>query len=256
VWRNLRIGILLFILAVVAWNNWYDRLSTTDWDETLTVGIFPVDETVDRATQAYVAGLGDSDVADVEAFLNEEAASYGISIDRPVAVRMFRRVTETPPERNPGGGMLGNMWWSLKMRAYARRAALSTGQDMPKIRIFVVYHNPEFTQVVPHSVGLQKGLVGVVHAFAGRELRGSNNVVIAHEILHTLGASDKYDLATFAPLYPFGYAEPDRNPRIPQEFAEIMAGRYPVGPNQLEMPESLDEVVVGTMTAAEIRWSR
>ena len=57
-------------------------------------------------------------------------------------------------------------------------------------------------------------------------MRGSNNVVIAHEILHTLGASDKYDPATRAPLFPIGYAEPEREPRFPQEFAEIMAGRY------------------------------
>lgn len=255
-WRKLRLGILLLILAVVAWNNWYDRLSTTDWDETLTVGIFPIDEADDAATRAHVAGLGDADVVEVEEFLNEEAASYGVTIHRPVSVKMFRRVSEKPPERDPDGGVLANMWWSLKMRAYARRAALSTGQDMPKIRIFVLYHNPEFTQEVPHSVGLQKGLVGVVHAFADRDLRGSNNVVIAHEILHTLGASDKYDLESLAPLYPAGYADPARSPRFPQDFAEIMAGRIPVTAREFEIPASLDEVVVGSATALEIRWLR
>jgi hypothetical protein len=256
VWRNIRIGILLLILAIAAWTTWYDRLSTTDWDETLTVGIFPIDDTEDRATHDYVAQLGTADVAEVETFLNEEAGAYGIQIDRPFSVRMFRVVAEKPPERAPDSGMIGNMWWSLKMRMYARRAALSTGQDVPQIRIFVRYHNPEFTQVVPHSVGLQKGLVGVVHAFANRRLRGSNNVVIAHEILHTLGATDKYDPATLAPLYPMGYAEPLRNPRLPQAFAEIMAGRIPIGPAEFEMPHSLDQVVVGDATAAEIRWLR
>jgi hypothetical protein len=256
VWRKIRIGILLVFLAIAAWNHFYDRLSTTDWDETLTVGIYPIDDTDDQVTARHVAALGHADIADVETFLNEEAASYGITIGRPVSVQMFRRVNETPPERDPDSGMLGNMWWSLKMRMYARRAALSTGQDMPKIRIFVRYHNPEFTSEVPHSVGLQKGLVGVVHAYADRRLRGSNNVVIAHEILHTLGATDKYDLATLAPLYPSGYAEPERTPRLPQEFAEVMAGRIAVGPAEFEMPRSLDEVVVGAITAAEIRWLR
>jgi len=256
VWRKLRIGILLFILAVAAWTNWYDKLSTTDWDETLTVGIFPIDETDDQVTRRYIVGLGHSDVEEVEAFLNEEAASYGIGIGRPVSVQMFRPVAEEPPERDADSGLLGNMWWSLRMRAYARRAALSTGQDMPQIRIFVRYHNPEFTQEVPHSVGLQRGLAGVVHAFTGREYRGRNNVVIAHEILHTLGASDKYNPATLAPLYPIGYAEPDRDPPIPQEFAEIMAGRYAVGPGEFVMPSSLAEVVVGAATALEIRWVR
>ena len=41
-WRKLRIAILLLALAIAAYGNWYDRLSTTDWDETLWIGIFPI----------------------------------------------------------------------------------------------------------------------------------------------------------------------------------------------------------------------
>ena len=253
-WRKIRIGVLLLILAVVAWNHWYDRLSTTDWDETLTVGIFPIDDADDEQAAGYIARLTTADVAEVEAFLNEEAAGYGIGIARPVSVQMFPVVAEPPPERAADAGVFGNMWWSLKMRTYARRASLSSGLPRPQVRIFVRYHNPEFTNRLPHSVGMQKGLVGVVHAFASSRMRGSNNVVIAHEILHTLGATDKYNPATNAPVYPDGYAEPDREPRFPQQFAEVMAGRFALSPSSIEMPASLDEVVVGQATALEIRW--
>jgi hypothetical protein len=254
VWRQIRIALLLVILAIAAWTNFYDRYSTTDWDETLTVGIFPIDDAGGEGTKGFLAKLSDADVADVERFLNEEAAEYGVKIARPVSVKMYRPVAERPPERDPDSGVLGNMWWSLKMRVYARRAALSTGQQQPQIRIFVRYHDPGYTLSVPHSVGLQKGLVGVVHAFADAKLRGSNNVVIAHEILHTLGATDKYDAATLAPLFPIGYAEPQRVPLYPQPFAEIMAGRKATSRTDFEMPESLDEVLVGQSTALEINW--
>ena len=44
-----------------------------------------------------------------------------------------------------------------------------------------------------HSTGLQKGMLGVVNAFASADQEGSNAVVIAHELLHTFGATDKYD---------------------------------------------------------------
>jgi hypothetical protein len=256
VWRKIRVGILLLVLAIAAWSNFYDRFSTTDWDETLTVGIFPVDDADDEATAEYIAGLTTEDVGDIENFFNEEAASFGIGIKRPVSVQMFPPVAEMPPERAVDSGFFGNMWWSLKMRMYARRASRAAGLVPPQIRIFVRYHNPEFTQEVPHSVGLQKGLVGVVHAFAEHGMRGSNNVVIAHEVLHTLGATDKYDLRTLAPLFPSGFAEPDRDPRYPQEFAEIMAGRYAVTRTRFEMPLSLDEVIVGEATAREVRWLR
>ena len=253
-WRQIRIALLLVILAIAAWTNFYDRYSTTDWDETLTVGVFPIDDAGDEDTKRFVASLSDADVADVERFLNEEAAEYGIGIARPVSVQMFRPVAERPPERDPDSGVFGNMWWSLKMRVYARRAALSTGQRQPQIRIFVRYHNPGFTRSVPHSVGLQKGLVGVVHAFADPDMRGSNNVVIAHEILHTLGATDKYDAATSAPVFPIGYGEPESVPLYPQPFAEVMAGRKAISRTESEMPGSLDEVLVGHATAREINW--
>jgi len=48
------------------------------------------------------------------------------------------------------------------------------------IRIFVLYHDPALTPVVPHSLGLAKGLIGVVYAFAAPEMTGENAVVIAH----------------------------------------------------------------------------
>jgi hypothetical protein len=253
-WRNLRIAILLLVLAIAAYSNWYDRLSTTDWDETLWIGVFPIDAGDGDAAGRYIAGLTSDDLADIEAFINSEARRHGVTIDRPVRVDLYPAVTEKPPRHDPDGNVLSNMWWSLKMRMYARRNARPPGRAPPQIRIFVLYHDPTFTQSVPHSVGLQKGLVGVVHAFAQRSMTRANNVVIAHEVMHTLGASDKYDLATLAPLYPGGYAEPAKQPRFPQTLTEIMAGRYPIDEHTFEMPESLSEVRVGEATALEIRW--
>jgi hypothetical protein len=256
VWRFIRITFLLLVLTAAAWSHWYDRLSTTDWDETLYVGVFPIDEAGNPVARDYIARLSANHIADVENFLNEEAREYGIGISRPVSVELYPPVIERPPERAANSSAFQNMWWSLKLRMYARRAARASGKPPPQVRIFVIYHDPTFSQSVPHSVGMQKGLVGVVHAFASDRMARTNNVVIAHEILHTLGASDKYDPATLAPLYPAGYAEPDRSPRYPQPFTEIMAGRRAIDDHNSEIPESLSPVVVGEATALEIRWIR
>jgi len=253
-WRNLRIAILLLILGIAAWSNWYDRLSTTDWDETLYVGVFPIAAANDETTQAYIERLSTDAITDIEQFLNHEAQRHEIAIARPVSVELYPQVAELPPARAAGDSILGNMWWSLKLRMYARRAVRASGKPPPQIRVFVLYHDPSFTRQVPHSVGLQKGLVGVVHAFAARHMTPTNNVVIAHEILHTLGATDKYDPQTLAPVFPSGYAEPDLEPRYPQTFTEIMAGRYAVDSRTFEMPASLGDVRVGPATALEIRW--
>jgi hypothetical protein len=253
-WRNVRIAILLFVMAIAAYSNWFDRLETTDWDETLWIGVFPINDAGDPTTAEYIAGLTPDNVLDVEEFINREARRHGVDIARPVRVDLYPEVKERPPARQEG--FLGAVSWSLKMRLYARRHSRAPGRAPPTIRIFVLFHDPSFTQTVPHSVGMQKGLVGVVHAFADRSLTSTNNVVIAHETLHTLGASDKYDPATLAPLFPIGYAEPGLEPLHPQRLTEIMAGRYATGTRSAEMPESLADVRVGDATAAEIRWRK
>jgi hypothetical protein len=253
-WRTLRIAILLLILGIAAYWNVHDRLSTTDWDETLWIGVFPIDAGDGGGSQRYIESLSPESVADIERFINGEARRYGVGIQRPVRVDLYPQVSEQPPPRAANAGIFGNMWWSLKLRLYANRNSQPPGRAPPQIRIFVLYHDPSFTQSVPHSVGLQKGLVGLVHAYAERGMTRSNNVVIAHEILHTLGASDKYDMDSLAPIHPIGYAEPDKEPLYPQRYAEIMAGRYAVDSQTFEMPESLDEVRVGSATAFEIRW--
>ena len=56
-------------------------------------------------------------------------------------------------------------------------------------------------------------------------MNGANDMVMAHELLHTLGATDKYDPASDAPRFPEGYGDPRQVPLYPQQFAELMAGR-------------------------------
>jgi hypothetical protein len=99
---------------------------------------------------------------------------------------------------------------------------------------------------------MQKGMVGVVNAYAGRGHTSTNNVIMAHELLHTLGATDKYDPASGLPVYPAGYGEPEREPLYPQRYAEIMGGRIALSPSDATIPESLRHAVIGPETAHEI----
>ncbi|MEO1897775.1 MAG: hypothetical protein ABGX36_08190 [Cycloclasticus sp.] len=103
-----------------------------------------------------------------------------------------------------------------------------------------------------HSLGLQKGLIGVVNAYAAEGYRATNNIVIAHELMHTVGASDKYDLSTGQPIYPYGFAKPDNH--YEQTKAEIMAGRVPLNERESVMPKSLRYSIIGNKTAREIAW--
>jgi hypothetical protein len=250
-WRALRIGILLVILVIAAGETWSDRFRTTSWKDTLWIGVFPVNGDSRPASDRYMTALDREQFAAIEEFFAREAGSFGVPIGRPVKMELYPRVAELPPRLAPGAGIPGRLWWNLRMRYYSWRTASDTLAD---IRMFVLYHDPDRTPSVPHSVGLQKGLFGVVYAYASRDMDATNNIVIAHEVMHTLGATDKYDPATDLPVFPDGYGEPDAEPRYPQRWAEIMGARTAIAADEAEMPVNLDEVVVGQQTAAEIGW--
>jgi hypothetical protein len=246
--------VLLVILLWAATHTWFERISSTGWKQPLWVGIFPVNADGSATAQAYIDALETREFADIGDFMAREAHRYGKDLAEPVHIVLYPQIKQIPPELDRGDGLIGTVWWSLKLRWFAWREA-TVSRAPPRVRLFVLYHDPTTLRSVPDSHGMQKGLIGVVHAFALRPMAGSNSIVITHELLHTLGATDKYDPGTGAPLFPIGFADPDRKPLCPQDEAEIMAGRRAVSAQDVEMPEALRDVVVGPATALEIRWT-
>jgi len=253
--RSVRILLLLVLLFFVAMNSWLSRLRSTDWNDPLWLVVYPVNGDGSAVTQRYIDTLDRHSFHAIETFVAREAARYGVSIREPVTVRLAPQVSDSPPLPPPGGNTLSVMLWSLKLRYWAYTNDNFEG-PRPDVQMFVVYYDPQRHDRLRHSLGIQKGLIGVVNAFAAPDLSPTNNVVIAHELLHTLGATDKYHPETNQPLYPVGYAEPERTPLHPQRQAEIMGGRIALSEQHAEMPGSLEQCVVGPRTALEIRWVR
>lgn len=254
-WKTLRIAVLLVVLVIVAGRAWLERTQTQSWKGTLWVGIYPYNADGSDAAQHYIDDLSVADFHSIETFFARESHRFGVSLEEPIHIELYPQGRKLPPQLAPDAGPLGIAGWSLKLRWFAASATQVPGRTPSRIRLFVLYHDPALMQVVPDSHGLQKGLMGIVHAFAQKDMTGSNNIVIAHELLHTLGATDKYDPRSGAPLFPTGFGDPDRRPLYPQSSAEIMAGRRALSPTSFEMPASLRDVVVGAATASEIRWT-
>ena len=253
--KAIRIAILLLILFFVAVNTWLTQSRSTDWNNSLWIKIYPINADGSDSSARYIATLEMRHFADIETFIAREAARYGKSIVQPLRVELGLPIAEQPPQLEPGSGRLGVMLWSLKMRWWAADIAAAQDAIEPDVRIFVRYHQPQHEFVLENSVGLQKGMVGIVNAYADRRHRGSNNVIIAHEFLHTLGASDKYDPASGQPTPPDGLADPDLQPLYPQQNAEIMGGRIALAADDAVIPQSLKYAVIGSLTANEINLS-
>jgi hypothetical protein len=256
VFRQLRILFLLLTLLLVAVSVWLQRVYSTAWDMPLLVALYPINADGSPRTDAYLHTLNSAQFESIERFFDEERREYGVALDRPIRFTLAPILNDHPPKlaRNPH--VLQIMGWSLRLRWWAKFDVPRAPGPTPSIRLFLLYHQADNDTVLPHSTALQNGLIGVVNLFADKSMNGPNDVVIAHELLHTLGATDKYELGTSLPSYPLGFAEPDRKPLYPQRFAELMGGRVPLSPMTAAIPDSLDFVLIGPATAIEIGWTK
>ena len=250
-----RILILLLILLVVAATTWQEQYLSTRWHDPLYVAIYPIAADDSPVTRAYLAALDAERFKPIDRFFAREAERYHLDTHEPFRTRLRTELHDRPPQRAADAGMLATALWSLRLRYWAWRFS-GHAHDPEDIRMFVLYHDPALSPTVPHSLGLRKGLIGVVYTFAAPEMNGENDVVIAHELLHTVGATDKYDFVDDAPRFPDGYGDPAQKPLYPQPTAELMAGRRMLAPDKWQQATGLDEVVVGPVTALEIRWTQ
>jgi hypothetical protein len=254
VFKRLRIAVLLYVLLFVSAAQFFMARHTTDWDAPLWVDIYTVAGDDDAITRRYVDGVSTNEFADAEAFLTREAQRYGVALEQPFKFRIIGEHTAGIPRLDSGAGALDILWWSLRMRWLATRLRWQDDEPSGDITVFAVFHEPSEGISLDRSTALHKGLIAVANLFADRTARGTNQIVLAHELLHTLRATDKYSLSSNSPLFPDGYAAPDARPLLPQTKAELMAGRIPLDEHNAEMPATLREVVIGAATAREIGW--
>ena len=251
--KKIRIAILLFILFLVGANAYLTQQRITDWDQSLEVVIYPINADGSPNTSNYIASLDLDIFRPIEQFFQTEGTQYNLELADPVIMDLAPEIKNLPPSPPFGADMFAIMWWSLRLRYWAWKNDSYSG-PLTNIQVFVLYHDPEVHSQLDHSLGLKEGHICIVKAFATRHQAARNNVIITHEMLHTLGATDKYNLQTLQPIYPEGYADPEKEPLLPQEYAEIMGRARPLSPSESEIPDSLAYTVVGPITAEEIKW--
>lgn len=254
---RLRVGALLLVLFVVllwAYRDYRSRSGRTEWDATLNVavvllvepGVSPV--TV-RDLRGRFGALADR--------LHEEFERYGHGPMRPVLFTVTDTVNhslELP--KLVQASILGVLTTNYELWRFSRQVNKQLDFDVTdyKSRIYVSLRAPKSeTRRFVEGFSQQGGHFGVVEVELAEDSIDFALFVVAHELFHTLGATDKYgpDGRTRAPD---GLAEPELIPLYPQRFAELMARDRPIHEGEEVPPASLDELAVGPVTAREVGW--
>lgn len=251
-----RVALLLAALVIVlvyAAHDVYSRRARNAWRRTLDVALVLV-------TQPGVDAGAVEDlrrrVPDLADRLATELARYRPDAPRPFAFTTYGPLPLVAALPVPGDDLAGAARYAWELHRFTsdldgRAGVPSRGFDA---RLYLVLAPPSDRAVV-EGMSEEGGRVGIARAELDASSIDLALFVAAHELFHTLGASDHYGPDGRA-LVPEGLAEPERVPLYPQMFAEIMARNRPLAPADEARPQSLAELAVGPSTAREVGWSR
>jgi len=251
--KTIRITLLLLILAYIGADTFLNNERATDWKRSLRIVIYPINADGSEQTQKYIDQLEQSDFDSLNTLLEAQGKKYNKELSEPLRIALAPQLKLLPPKIPVDRSGLSVLWWSIKLRFWAWKEDNYQGPKA-QIKAFALYYDPKTHPRIQHSTGLKKSKLSINYLFASTKQTQQNNVVVLHEILHTLGATDKYDLSNGIPHYPEGFADSQRQPLYPQLKAEIMGGRIAISDNQAKIPDSLKKVVIGLKTAKEIGW--
>ncbi len=249
-----KILILLGLFCLIVYYVQMQRAQSRSWSEPLNVLIYPINGDEDPDVESFIQHLTPQLFGDIELFFQQQASRYSLKIQQPFRFKLGPSIHYHPPILpNKTQDLISKTWWAIRFRLWAAFHTPNTPSDHIQVRIYIHYHKWSAEQKLHHSLGVDKGLLALIHGFAIPEYTHLNNVIIAHELLHTVGARDKYD-SNQQPIFPEGYAHPTQSPLYPQTQAEIMAAKIAISENQSNLVQNLGECLIGRKTAREINW--
>lgn len=258
---------LVALLALAAVVVYVQSLLAADekiqsWEEPLDVAVIqllPAGVTIPEAYRAQFLGAPDENRAAslpaVPRWLAAEMARTTGRARDAVRLHLFDPMPVDDPLPRPSDSFFGRIVAGIRFRTFLKNTARRGGIDLAKfpIKLLLVYYDPA-RPVDKHSdsFGSFRDHAGLVYVPLSIAEIPHNVAEIAHELLHTFGAKDKYNES--GAVFPGGFAEPFRAPLFPQLYAEVMAGEVPMGPGRSRPVQNLGELRIGVETALEIGW--
>jgi hypothetical protein len=261
------------LLAVCLWgySNYRADHFTFAWDRPVRVLLLAVvDPHTDAAEEArqgflqrFLAGVTPSkgNVGGIGQWFEEEYRRHTGEKSPPLEfiARGPFRVTEAPPPPAADDAWFLERWRSVRgFLGYFERLGEKEGlapAAYDAVIYVYFYDDDEAARYSRHSsVATRRTRQGVVFSPFGAQHVDRCCVLVAHELCHALGASDKYQGERS--VFPDGFADPDLSPAYPQERAEIMALGIPIAPGVERRAEDLGDCAMGRKTAQEIGWRK
>jgi len=251
--RTIRIAVLLTVLIFViglAYSHHRRVEERRSWQRTLHVGVW-LAQAQDGVDPNTILELRDS-VVDLELALNREFERYGGSI-QPFRFHAFGPVLAPTPPTLDDDSFQARVQFTWELRTYTKAVRLGVAQVPTDIDIYVSLRPPSGKQRHFEGIAALNSTIGLVEVELEADMIPVVLMTVAHELFHTLGATDKYD-SNGETRIPDGLGDPDQEPLFPQAGMDVMGRDVVLGPGQPRLLRNLSELRVNRFTAAEIGW--
>jgi hypothetical protein len=252
----IRVGVLLAVLGgvlIYAAKDYSARHQRRSWRRPLEIALILLERgEVDPDALARF----EARVSELELTLARQFARYGGKLT-PIHFRRFGPVPQRGPPPLAAGdpGPFEPLRLSFALWRFARDSDAAAGLTASfDGKIYVLLSEPKSErQALVEGLGEEGGRIAVTSIELSEDSVDFGLFVVTHEMLHLLGATDRYGPDGNAVL-PDGLGEPELRPTYPQPGAEVMARGRVISPGQEVPPGHLDELRVGHKTATEIGW--
>lgn len=262
-YRQLSFLILLVIVIGIAARIHYNDTRKLEWDRTYNVALIEISKRSGafKQNQSALSLTAQSEIIMLlENWLIDEAIRVQGKEYKPFRFKFAGPVvTDQAPPALPTEQ---DSWWQrYKLtRAFLdffqskqERVGIDPNQFDIKLYLYIYPSEENLGYERQHSVGTTRGRFGVVFIPTKKQSLERTVCEIAHELLHTVGATDKYE-DNHSTSYPDGYFEPAQ--RYPQNYGEIMSLAIPLEPGKEKDLDAIIKARIGTKTAAEIGWTK
>jgi hypothetical protein len=246
---------LLFVVVTYAIHDVRSRHARKEWDHTLSVAIVVIRH--GAVDDGSINALRDRAPA-LASRLESELHRYAPSAKAPFAFTVFGAIDGMQPAPTVNGDglvALASYAWDLHRWTSNIDSRVNLVAGAYDSRIYVTAEPPTSKKHMIEGASEPGGRVGVVTVDLDALTIDYALAVIAHELFHTLDATDKYDEGGHTRV-PDGLAEPDLAPRFPQRLVEVMAQGRPTSPTEEKTLDVIDELAVGPATAREVGWTQ
>jgi hypothetical protein len=259
--RKLRVTVAGFaLLSVAVWGLEIHsrRKARRDWQRALHVAVILL-EREPLSPTASDTFASEADAA--TRFLAHELRRRAPGSGEPFWLHMFGPLPHPTdlPNPPPEDSLVARALHAWELNRALRHIDDSLGLPAGRfdMRLYVLARPPASARGLRFVEGFAQaqGEVGFVRVDLDEKMAGTAWSAVLHELLHLVGAQDKYDARGRA-LVPDGLADPAQTPLFPQLRAEIMAGDIPLDDTRSRLPKDLSELSVGDATASEIGWLR